>query len=109
RKRFGVVADEIGICYTRTGRRFFDDANLERGFLERVRDLVSAAALWDEFKTDWFCLDCELMPWSAKAQALLQEQYAPVGTAAEGMLGEAVRLLDQANGRGLDLAGLVQR
>jgi len=109
RKRFGVIADEIGICYTRTGRRFFDDASLERGFLERVRDSISAAALWDAFKTDWFCLDCELMPWSAKARALLQEQYAPVGAAAEGMLSEAVRLLDQARGRGLDLAALAQR
>jgi protein phosphatase len=26
RKRFGVVGDGIGICYTRTGRRFFNDA-----------------------------------------------------------------------------------
>ena len=23
-------------------------------------------------KTDWVCLDCELMPWSAKAQELLR-------------------------------------
>lgn len=27
------------------------------------------------------CLDCELMPWSDKAQELLQDQYAPVGNA----------------------------
>ena len=25
RRRFGVVGEGIGICYTRTGRRFFDD------------------------------------------------------------------------------------
>ena len=82
-----------------------------RVFSERVRDSISAAALWDELsKTDWFCLDCELDAMVLqKAQALLQEQYAPVGTAAEGMLGEAVKLLDQAKGRGLDLAALAQR
>src|SRR5882672_6229899 len=28
-KRFGVVNEGIGICYTRTGRRFFNDHNLE--------------------------------------------------------------------------------
>ncbi len=31
--------------------------------------------------TDWVCLDCELMPWSAKAQELLRQQYAAVGAA----------------------------
>jgi protein phosphatase len=25
--------------------------------------------------------DCELMPWSSKAQELLRQQYAPVGNA----------------------------
>ena len=29
RKRFGVVGDGIGICYTRTGRRFFEDRAIE--------------------------------------------------------------------------------
>ncbi len=29
RKSFGVTGEGIGICYTRTGRRFFDNATLE--------------------------------------------------------------------------------
>src|ERR1039458_3437337 len=65
--------------YTRTGRRFFTDEELERQFLIRLRAAVNASGLWDELSTDWVCLDCELMPWSAKAQELLQKQYAPVG------------------------------
>lgn len=109
KKRFGIVADEIGICYTRTGRRFFDDEKIERAFLERVNAAVTRAGLWDELKTDWVCLDCELMPWSAKAQALLQEQYAPVGVAAETMLGRSVELLRQTSGRGLSVDGLLAR
>lgn len=32
------------------------------------------------------CLDCELMPWSAKAQELLRDQYAPVGNAGHQAL-----------------------
>ena len=28
RKRFGVVGEGVGICYTRTGRRFFDDREI---------------------------------------------------------------------------------
>ena len=54
-------------------------ATLERQILERVRAAVDAAGFWDEFETDWVCLDCELMPWSAKAQELLRRQYAPYG------------------------------
>src|SRR5690349_9987510 len=37
RQQFGVLNEGIGICYTRTGRRFFDDSKLEAEFLARVR------------------------------------------------------------------------
>jgi len=54
----------------RTGRRFFNDRKLEAEFLLRVQVALSGAGIWQELKTDWICLDCELMPWSAKAQEL---------------------------------------
>jgi protein phosphatase len=82
RKRFGIMEGEAGVCLTRTGRRFFNDAPLELEFLEKVRKAVEVAGIWEELKTDWVCLDCELMPWSAKAQELLRQQYAPTGAAA---------------------------
>lgn len=107
RRRFGVDG-EIGIIYTRTGRRFFSDATLETALLERVRDAANVCGLWDELQTDWLCLDCELMPWSAKAQELLQRQYAPVGAAAKGALNNASEALMQAAARGLDVAELQQ-
>src|SRR6185369_13661187 len=47
RKTFGVMGEGIGICYTRTGRRFFDNATLETEFLERVRAAATAAGFWD--------------------------------------------------------------
>jgi protein phosphatase len=56
RKRFGIAEGEFGICYTRTGRRFFDDAAIENTFLTVVRDAVTAAGFWNEFQTDWICL-----------------------------------------------------
>ncbi|MBI5818182.1 MAG: polynucleotide kinase-phosphatase [Verrucomicrobia bacterium] len=107
RKRFGVTGEGFGICYTRTGRRFFDNALLETGFLERVRAAVTAAGFWDEFKTDWFCLDCELMPWSAKAQELLKQQYATVGASARATLTDEVAALEQAAADGLDVSALL--
>jgi protein phosphatase len=107
RKSFGVAGEGIGICYTRTGRRFFDNATLEAEFLERVRSAASAAGFWDEFKTDWLCLDCELMPWSAKAQELLKQQYAAVGASARATLADEVAALDQATARGLDVSELL--
>jgi protein phosphatase len=96
RKRFGILEGEIGVCYTRTGRRFFNDASLECQFLERVRSAVERTGMWESLKTDWVCLDCELMPWSAKAQELLRQQYAPTGAAARAGLPAAIAALAQA-------------
>ncbi|MBV9469149.1 MAG: hypothetical protein JOZ57_07870, partial [Abitibacteriaceae bacterium] len=96
RTRFGVLEPEIGICYTRTGRRFFEDSTLERELLETVRHAADTAGFWDDFSTDWLCLDCELMPWSAKAQELLRQQYAAVGAASRAALPGAIAVLDQA-------------
>src|SRR5207249_10452051 len=71
RRRFGIVEEGLGICYTRTGRRFFDDAKIEKEFLEKVRGALDAAGFWQQFETDWICFDAELVSWSAKAQELL--------------------------------------
>lgn len=108
-RSFGVKGEGIGTCFTRTGRRFFDDARVEADFLTRIRDAASAAGFWDEFETDWLCLDCELMPWSAKAQELLKQQYAAVGTAARSTLACQASALESAAARGIDVADLLAR
>ena len=99
KERFGVLEGEIGIVTTRTGRRFFNEPALEAQFLDRVRSSMTAANLWDELNTKWVCLDCELMPWSAKAQELLKNQYAAVGAAGQASLPKAVASLAQAAAR----------
>jgi len=100
RRRFGVVDEGVGIVYTRTGRRFFADTALETEFVARLQAAVGAAGIWEELKTDWVCLDAELMPWSAKAQELLRFQYAAVGSAARSAFAEAVPALARAAERG---------
>jgi protein phosphatase len=108
RTRFGIMEGEIGACYTRTGRRFFNEAPLESQFLDRVRKAVAAAGIWESLKTDWVCLDCELMPWSAKAQELLRLQYAPTGAAARAALPAAIAALTSAAGNP-EVAALVDQ
>jgi protein phosphatase len=98
-KRFGVIEPAIGVVYTRTGRPFFSDPNLEREFLQRVQQAATSSGLWDELGTDWLCLDCELMPWSMKAQELLRQQYAPAGSAGVHVLTAAKQALEQARDR----------
>jgi polynucleotide kinase-phosphatase len=109
RKRFGVTGDQAGVCYTRTGRRFFDSPALEAQFLHRVRESASKVGFWDLLQTDWFCLDAELMPWSAKAQELLRRQYAPVGAAAHGAFVEALAGLNAAASQDAEIAKLRDR
>ncbi len=106
RRRFGVAGEGIGAVVTRTGRRFFEDAALEGALLARVRDAVGRAGLWDELATNWLLLDCELMPWSAKAQELLRSQYAAVGAAARAAFPPALAALDAAAARGCDVGEL---
>src|SRR5207247_2303505 len=81
------------------GRRFFNDPDLERHFLDRVRAAMTAADFWASLNSTWACLDCELMPWSAKAQELLRAQYAAVGAAGRASLPRAVSVLEQAVAR----------
>jgi protein phosphatase len=61
-----------------------------------MRSAVERSGLWESFKTGWVCLDCELMPWSAKAQELLRQQYATTGAAARAALPAAIAALSQA-------------
>jgi protein phosphatase len=105
-KRFRVVQPALGTVYTRTGRRFFTDETLERQFLSRLQIAVEKSRLWDDLETDWLCLDCELMPWSVKAQELLQKQYAPVGNAGVQALKTESDLITQAMLRVPGLEGL---
>jgi len=105
-RRFGVVGEGIGICYTRTGRRFFNEREFEVQLLEHLQFALTQTGFWDEFETDWVCLDCELMPWSAKAQALLKQQYAAVGAASRATLAETEVILQQAANRGMDVGEL---
>ncbi|HEY4572461.1 MAG TPA: polynucleotide kinase-phosphatase, partial [Thermoanaerobaculia bacterium] len=112
RRRFGIApegGEGIGVCLTRTGRRFFDDERLERALLARVCDALDRSGLWERLATGWVCLDAELMPWSVKAQELIRDQYASVGAAARIALPKAVARLAEAGARELDVAGLLAR
>ncbi len=107
--RFGVVDPRLGVCYTRTGRPFFNDTELERAMLVRLHSALTQSGFWEKLQTDWVCLDCELMPWSVKAQELLVQQYAPVGVAGEVALAQVSTALDKARQRGLPVEELVER
>ncbi|GCF09399.1 polynucleotide kinase-phosphatase [Dictyobacter arantiisoli] len=107
-RRFGVIGEGIGICYTRTGRRFFDDLELEKVLLQRVHAALDATNFWERLQTDWVCLDCELLPWSVKAQSLVLKQYAAVGAASRVSLDQAVSALTQASQQGIDVTEVLQ-
>ncbi len=109
-RRLGLVGEGIGKCYTRTGRNFFTDPELETAFLARLRDAFTTAGFWEKFDTDWVCLDAELLPWSAKAQELVKTQYAAVAAAANAALPQVEAALTEAAARDLDgIAALLAR
>jgi protein phosphatase len=103
------IVDGPGACYTRTGRPFFQDTAMQDALLDRVRAAVDAAGLWDELETDWLALDCELLPWSAKAFDLIRTQYAAVGSSSRAALSASARQLEATLARGVEVEQLLAR
>jgi protein phosphatase len=108
RTRFGSTTGATGAVHTRTGRSFFGP-ELTEELLAGLRAAASSAGLWDELSTDWLLLDNELLPWSAKAEDLLRDQYAAVGAAGRAALPAAVGVLEAAAARGQQVGDLLAR
>jgi protein phosphatase len=108
RTRFGTIGDETGAIYTRTGRAFFNDMETTEAVLSRIRQAMDESGLWRKFETDWAVMDAEIMPWSAKAQSLIRDQYAPVGAAARLSLGAVVESFAATQARGIDMGALLE-
>lgn len=82
-----------GRCLTRTGRPFFGP-ELEHELVASLLATLGENQFWARLNTDFALIDAELMPWSAKARALLQEQYGAVGAAATSALPVAISCLE---------------
>jgi protein phosphatase len=108
-RRFRIDTGEAGCIYTRTGRPFFTDRSMETALLAKVRSALDAAGLWDELGTEWLVLDCELLPWSAKAEDLLRRQYAAVGASGSRALRAEAAVARAASSRGVDVGDLDDR
>jgi protein phosphatase len=109
RARFGLAGSEAGAIWTRTGRTFFGDAGMTEAVLARLRAVAGSLGLWAELATDWLLLDAEIMPWSAKAGALIERQYAPVAASSGAGLPAAADALARAVARGVPAADLHRR
>jgi protein phosphatase len=70
---------------------------------------MTATGFWEEFATDWACFDCELMPWSLKAHALVKQQYAAVGAASKASLDAVMASFETATHRVDDMDALSAR
>ncbi len=104
---FGIMTEEQGIVYTRSGRRFFNDSNLEANFLKKLSSAISASNTWETLNTDWVTIDCEILPWSMKAIELIKQQYAAVGCASTHANAALVDVLEKVSARGIDVQPLL--
>ncbi|WP_207843507.1 polynucleotide kinase-phosphatase [Williamsia soli] len=103
-----VAADGTGVIYSRTGRAFFD-ADRQAVVLTRIADAIAKAGIWTELGASWLLLDTEVLPWTAKAEAMVRSQYAKVGAAAATSLPAAIDVLEAAAARGADIGDLLAR
>lgn len=108
RNRFGVTDGSIGHIWSRSGRAFFKDAD-RRKMLQKI-SAGAEKSLFKTLSTDWLLLDCEIMPWNAKAAELIERQYAPTGKAAGMSAILAADALHRFGERGLeDVSDLAKR
>lgn len=82
-RRFGIKA--LGSIYTRNGRPFWDDP---MPVLAAIREALNRAKLWERLKTDWICLDGEILPWALKAENLIEETHGEMLLCGEAQLRE---------------------
>ncbi len=100
RRRFGVETGERGAVWTRSGRPFFSEPPIRDAVLERAAAALDRSGVYEELQTDWALLDCEIMPWSLKAEGLIRGQYARSGAAARIGLALAENAVRRAGLRG---------
>lgn len=103
-----VAADGTGVIHSRTGRAFFEPGK-QAAVLARIADAVAAAGVWADLDATWLLLDTEILPWTAKAEAMIRDQYAEVGAAAQSALPAAIGVLETAAARGADVSDLLGR
>jgi len=77
-----------------------------RGFWRGGGD-TDASRVLEEFGTDWVCLDCELMPWNAKAQGLLRSSMLRSG--AGGCLCRRRSGCWSSGGKGVEVEAALER
>jgi hypothetical protein len=90
RKRFGPSGG--GCIYTRNGRPFFEDPS---EVLSELRQGLSRAKVWEKLETDWVCLDGELLPWTLKAEGLLEDAHGEILQSGVGANRELLWALQQ--------------
>lgn len=103
-----VAVDGSGVIHSRTGRAFFAPERQEV-VLSRIARALTAAGVWEELGASWVLLDTENVPWTAKAEAMVRQQYAKVGAAATTALPATVEVLEAAAARGADVGDLLDR
>lgn len=104
--RFTSSGGNGGIILTRTGRPFFTSSQKQicGELLQGLRFALDASGFWREYDTDWVCLDCEILPWSFKAERLIASQYAPYGIAGANGLQASFAELNKFCASGAALA-----
>lgn len=100
KERFRIDTGDIGTIYTRNGFPFFPkNKEVETTILSRLHKVLTETNFWNDFNTNWVCIDSELMPWSDKAKGLLSSQYAPIGKSGVGGISKVIDNLNKFNSR----------
>lgn len=116
-RRFGAGADELGVCYGRTGRPSPPVPELQRGLISAVRAGAEAAGLFAEMESPWLAFEAVLMPRSVAhgtdgvpgGADAIRRRLEPLGLRRRACLREAVTALEAAEQLGVEVSGILDR
>lgn len=84
----------IGVAWTRSGYRFFDN-DTEKEVMETLHKALTEANIWERLNTTWILLDTEIMPWNFKGEyGLIVKQYADIGCSGKNTLHKSKTSID---------------
>lgn len=108
-RRFGIQNGGIGTVYTAKGSPYFSSEKEEQVFLLRLRDAMDRAEMWTALKSDWVCLEADMMPAIPHSTPLVRDVYSAIGSIGKSSLDRVGDALGRAAARGIDVGNALER
>ena len=109
RERFGILEDEEGVCYTRTGRRFFEDRRWNASCSQPFKVLWSGVGSGSDSRRTGCASTASSCPGRRRHSSWCASNTRRLGQQRGSAWGRLSRALQHAVARGVDVGALLEQ